>query len=378
MTMMADPENMKSETFRLIVVQPDQPSKVIAGLFPGMAPTGKSGENGAACRELTADGISVTVIPAQPPAELHAGLLSRKADALLLVVDGAKGVGGGELWSLLTGCLGAFPRVVVAVGNSSSSERHRRQCDIICKRLEVLSGNIGCANLRVKPVDLAGGEGLRELLGEIRAQHGLAAKTRSEDGMESDQFAVYLNWTANAFMLPGRHYVFDNGREQSEGYVSALKFRFNPETLDRQAAKRLYSGEIGYANISLEDAVPFAPLSHDRGAGSFVLRDKETGEVVAYGLIRHSLRRATNIRWQDVLVNKHDRARLNGHKPFVLWFTGLSGSGKSTIAARVDAGCTRWACAPTCSMAITCATACAVIWDSLSSTGWRTCAASAR
>jgi adenylyl-sulfate kinase len=254
---------------------------------------------------------------------------------LLQIIDPASEICVDALWSLLVACLSDVPRLFVVIDNSSSNNAvARAQGELIRRRLKAFVRDIGCHNIHVLNSDEVDGE-LIPALTEIR-ERPVDERKLSAEAEESDQFAVYLNWRSEIPLLPGRHYVFDNGRQQTECFISSLKYRFNPETLDRQAARRLHAGEIGYANLALDDPVSFKPLSEDLQAGSFCLREKGTGEILCHGIIRHSLRRATNIRWQPVLVSKQERAALNGHKPFVLWFTGLSGAGKSTIAAQVE------------------------------------------
>jgi len=118
--------------------------------------------------------------------------------------------------------------------------------------------------------------------------------------------------------------------------VTELKCKINVNTLDHLAAKTLELNEIGEANVSLDRAIAFDPYDENRDTGGFILIDRLTNTTVAAGLIRFALRRSQNIHWQAVDVNKQSRAQLKGQKACVLWFTGLSGSGKSTIANLVE------------------------------------------
>ncbi len=141
--------------------------------------------------------------------------------------------------------------------------------------------------------------------------------------------------------MPGRQYLFrqmlkGNGDAKIEVSINTLKYRIRPDSLQHVAARKLYRGDFGYCNISLDKPVVFLPYGQDRTAGSFTLFEGGGDEPVAIGIIRHELRRATNIKWQRLQVGKVERARSKGQKPCVLWFTGLSGSGKSTVAALVD------------------------------------------
>ena len=152
----------------------------------------------------------------------------------------------------------------------------------------------------------------------------------------SDQFAIHVYWKSNEPMLPGRQYQLTMDADTTDASISDLKYRISPDTQEQQAAKSLHCGDIGYANISLEKAIKFAPFAEDRQAGYFSLIDKQSDEPVALCMIKHGLRRATNIHWQDLKISKSDRSGAMHQSPCILWFTGLSGSGKSTVASLVE------------------------------------------
>ncbi len=152
----------------------------------------------------------------------------------------------------------------------------------------------------------------------------------------SDQFAVYLVWQGTEPLLPGRSYAFISPGTRINCSVSSLKFRLDPENKRQIAASTLNHLEIGYCNIELDHSIDYAPASADRNLGTFSLLDSLTGKKVATGLIQFGLRRATNIRWQEVEIDQAARAVAKQQKPYVLWFTGLSGSGKSTIASLLE------------------------------------------
>jgi bifunctional enzyme CysN/CysC len=137
-------------------------------------------------------------------------------------------------------------------------------------------------------------------------------------------------------MLPGRSYLLKLGTKSVSASVSALKHKVNVNTLEQVAARQLSLNEIGLCNISLSDAIVFDPYSKSRDLGGFILIDRFTNETVAAGMIHFALRRAQNIHWQAMDVTREKRADQKSQQACVLWFTGLSGSGKSTIANLVE------------------------------------------
>jgi bifunctional enzyme CysN/CysC len=152
----------------------------------------------------------------------------------------------------------------------------------------------------------------------------------------SDQFEVDILWMGDEPMLPGRSYIVKAGTLQIPGTLEELKYKVNVNTMEHVAAKNLTLNEIGICNLELDRAIAFAPYTENRDLGSFILIDRFSNTTVGMGLIRFALRRAANIHWQALDVNKASRAAKAGQRPTVLWFTGLSGAGKSTIANLVE------------------------------------------
>ncbi len=152
----------------------------------------------------------------------------------------------------------------------------------------------------------------------------------------SDQFEVQVLWMGDEPMLPGRPYLIKSGTKTLPGTLDKLKYKTNVNTMEQQAAKSLALNEIGVCNLELDGTLAFAPYTENKPLGSFIIIDRFTNTTVGMGLIRFALRRAANIHWQATDVNKQARARLLKQKPRVLWFTGLSGAGKSTIANLVE------------------------------------------
>ncbi|MBV9509499.1 MAG: sulfate adenylyltransferase subunit CysN [Caulobacteraceae bacterium] len=148
----------------------------------------------------------------------------------------------------------------------------------------------------------------------------------------ADQFEATLVWMTETPLLPGRPYWLKLGTRLVSAQVTELKHAINVNTLDHLAVKQLDLNAIAVVNISLDRAVPFDPYAQSPDMGGFILIDRVSNATVGAGMIRFALRRAHNIHWQALDVNKGARAAQFGQKPRALWFTGLSGAGKSTIA----------------------------------------------
>jgi bifunctional enzyme CysN/CysC len=152
----------------------------------------------------------------------------------------------------------------------------------------------------------------------------------------SDQFETTIIWMHDHAMLPGRSYLLKIGAKTVSASITALKHKVNVNTLEEVPGRELELNEIGVANISLDQPVAFDSYAENRETGGFILIDRLTNETVGAGLIHFALRRAQNIHWQAVDVTRASRAAQKGQKAAVLWFTGLSGAGKSTIANLVE------------------------------------------
>ncbi len=152
----------------------------------------------------------------------------------------------------------------------------------------------------------------------------------------SDQFETTLVWMNDTPMLPGRSYLLKLGTKTVTGSITTLKHKVNVNTLEQVAARQLDLNEIGLCNISLDRPIAFDPYTENRDTGGFILIDRLTNETMAAGMIHFALRRAQNIHWQAVDVSRISRAAQKGQRACVLWFTGLSGAGKSTIANLVE------------------------------------------
>ena len=152
----------------------------------------------------------------------------------------------------------------------------------------------------------------------------------------ADQIAARIVWFDEEPMLPGRSYAIKCGCQTTTATISSLKYKLNVDSLDHVAGKTLELNEVGSCNLSTVRPLVFDPYAENAETGSFILIDRFTNATVAAGMIEFGLRRATNIQWQALSIDKTARAGLKGQRPCVLWFTGLSGSGKSTIANMLE------------------------------------------
>ncbi len=151
-----------------------------------------------------------------------------------------------------------------------------------------------------------------------------------------EQFAVHLLWLGEEKLLPGRSYLIEVNGRAVPASITEIKHRLDVASQQKLAAKTLRINEIGFCNVAAARAIPVDPFEHFRKTGAFRLVDRATSVAVAIGTIAFPLRRASNVHLQPMSVTKEVRAELKYQKPVVLWFTGLSGSGKSTVANLVE------------------------------------------
>ena len=153
----------------------------------------------------------------------------------------------------------------------------------------------------------------------------------------TDQFAAHLIWMDDtAPLLPERSYLLKLGTKTIGAAVTRLKYKEDVNSGEHLAADTLELNEVGFVNFSLDQAIAFEPYEKSRSLGAFILIDRVSNQTVAAGMVAFGLRRATNLVWQEVDVDKVSRAQMNKQKPCLLWFTGFSGAGKSTIANLVE------------------------------------------
>ncbi|MBK1690622.1 sulfate adenylyltransferase subunit CysN [Ectothiorhodospira mobilis] len=187
-----------------------------------------------------------------------------------------------------------------------------------------------------RPRALAGESITLTLEDEIDVSRGSVICGADAPAQVADQFEARIVWMHEEPLYPGRTYLMKAGVQTVQATVTDIKYQVNVNTLERLAADTLELNGIGVCNISLDRPIPFDPYEENRDMGSFIFIDRFEHHTVGAGMIDFALRRAHNIHLQHVDVDKAARAALKGHRPGVIWFTGLSGSGKSTVANRVE------------------------------------------
>jgi bifunctional enzyme CysN/CysC len=170
------------------------------------------------------------------------------------------------------------------------------------------------------------------LTDEIDASRGDVLASPNHRPEVSDQFAAHVVWMHDTSLMPGRPYLLKIGTRTVTASITEIKHKEDVNTFQKLAAKTLQLNDVGFVNIETHEPIAFDPYELDRDTGAFILIDRLSNLTVGAGMIRFGLRRATNVHWQALDVTKASRATLKGQHPCCLWFTGLSGSGKSTIA----------------------------------------------
>ncbi|HET6631162.1 MAG TPA: adenylyl-sulfate kinase [Rhodanobacteraceae bacterium] len=171
---------------------------------------------------------------------------------------------------------------------------------------------------------------------EIDISRGDVLAAASSPPEVADQFAVHLLWMGDKPLLPGRPYTLQRAGSRALAQVTAIKHRVDVDTQEHMAATRLEVNEVGYANLSLDQPIAFEPYARSHVLGGFLLIDRQSNATVACGTIDFALRRASNIHWQALDVDRAARAAAKQQRPRCVWFTGLSGAGKSTIANALE------------------------------------------
>jgi bifunctional enzyme CysN/CysC len=187
-----------------------------------------------------------------------------------------------------------------------------------------------------RPTAVAGEAVTLVLADEIDLSRGdvLAAATHRPE--VSDQFAAHLVWMSEDQLVPGRQYLLKIGSRTVSASITEIKHSIDVNNFQKLAAKSLQLNEVALVNLSTTEPIAFEPYATSKVLGGFIIIDRFSNLTVGAGMIAFGLRRATNIHWQALDVSKAARAAANGQRPAVLWFTGLSGAGKSTIANLVE------------------------------------------
>ncbi len=171
---------------------------------------------------------------------------------------------------------------------------------------------------------------------EVELSRGNLLVSPTERPNVSDQFQAHVIWFSHEALIPGRAYILRTETDSVGATVTALKYSIDVNTFAHQSAKTLAMNEIGVCNLSTQQPICFDSYAENRVTGNFILIDRFTNATVGAGMIIHSLHRAQNVHWQALTIDKAARAEQKNQRPVVLWFTGLSGSGKSTIANLVE------------------------------------------
>ncbi|MEG3192161.1 sulfate adenylyltransferase subunit CysN [Lysobacter sp. D1-1-M9] len=174
------------------------------------------------------------------------------------------------------------------------------------------------------------------LADELDVSRGDVIATAARPPQVADQFAAHLLWMGEHALLPGRPYWLKLGARTVSATVTEIKHKVDVNTQAHLAAKHLELNEVGYCNLGLDQPIAFEAYADNRELGGFILIDRQSNATVAAGTLDFALRRAGNIHWQHVDVDKAARARSKHQAPRCVWFTGLSGAGKSAIANLVD------------------------------------------
>ncbi len=185
-------------------------------------------------------------------------------------------------------------------------------------------------------VAVAGQSVTLTLTSEIDVSRGDVLAAGEAPPEVADQFEATVIWMHDEPLLQGRSYLMKIGTRTVSATIAPLKYKINVNTLEHTAAERLELNDIGVCEVTLDRAVPFEPYAEDPTLGGFILIDRFTNNTLGAGLLHFALRRSQNVHWQALDVNQQVRAQLKGQKACVLWLTGLSGAGKSTIANRVE------------------------------------------
>jgi bifunctional enzyme CysN/CysC len=224
----------------------------------------------------------------------------------------------GYAGTVVSGRIEVGDPVVVATSGQASSIRE----------IVTFNGSLSSAE--------AGDAVMLMLATEVDLARGDILVTPSSRPQVSDQFAAHVIWMSETPLVPGRSYLARIGTRTVPTTITALKYKIDPNTREHLAAHTLGLNDLAFCNISTSVPVAFDPYDQNRQTGSFIIIDRFTNHTVGAGMVAFGLRRGTNLAWQPLLIGKSERAALKHQKPAVLWLTGLSGAGKSTIANLVE------------------------------------------
>jgi bifunctional enzyme CysN/CysC len=213
----------------------------------------------------------------------------------------------------------------------------RKDMEIVIPRTGARSRIAGIVTMDGELDSAAVSDAITAVLADaIDVSRGDIISSTEKPPQRADAFAAHLVWMSETPLLPGRSYWLKAGAQTIGATVTELKHRIDIENFDHLAAKELHLNEIAFVNVATVEPICFDPYDESRETGGFILIDRHSNATVGAGLIRFGLRRAANTYFHAFEVTKAARARLNAQKPALLWFTGLSGAGKSTIADQLE------------------------------------------
>jgi bifunctional enzyme CysN/CysC len=271
------------------------------------------------------------------------------ARAAVMVVDAVSGIGSETRRHTVIAAMMGLSGIVLAVNKMDLVGYGREAFETIARDYEAFAARAGIGAVVAVPVGaLCGGNvvarsgtmpwyagpSLLDALSGLGTAPGAAPAGLGAE--VSDQFAATLLWTAEEPLIPERRYVLELGAARAGAAVTELKYRLNMDSLEHVAAKTVARDEVAFCNLALDRPVALAPVAADPALGRFLLVDRLTGAAAGMGTVAFPLRRATNLRWQALEIGKAELSALKSQRPAVIWLTGLSGAGKSTIANLVQ------------------------------------------
>ena len=214
----------------------------------------------------------------------------------------------------------------ISIGDSVRTQSSEKTCSV----KEIFIGNKSLSSAK------AGMSISLTLDSDIDISRGDMISSANQCPQDSDHFEVDLAWLSEQKGFKGRRYIIKTSNQYVGATFSDIKYKYNINTLDQIRADSLDKNDIGRVCIKLDKKISYDEFSSLKDTGSFVVIDQFTNQTLAAAMIRHSLRRSENIHEQEIKIDRKKRELLNNHDSKILWFTGLSGSGKSTIANMLD------------------------------------------
>jgi bifunctional enzyme CysN/CysC len=214
----------------------------------------------------------------------------------------------------------------VAVGDAVTVAKSGKQSTV--RRIVTMDGDLDQASA---------GQAVTLLLDdEVEVSRGNMLVSPGDRPHVADQFQAHLIWFDHEPMIPGRSYLLKTEADTTAASITALKYKVDINSFAHDAAKTLQMNDVGVCNVSTQTPLAFDAYRDNRVTGNFIVIDRFTNATVGAGMIDHPLRRSDNVHWQALEIDRQARAALKHQKPSVLWFTGLSGSGKSTVANTLE------------------------------------------